>query len=37
MSMQLGIFRSKTIAFHVKQIPNTEVAVVMAIIYNYVI
>ena len=35
--MQVGIFRSETIAFRFKEIPNTEVAVVIAIIYNYVI
>ena len=35
--MQVGIFRSETIAFHFKEIPNTEIAVVIAIIYNYVI
>ena len=35
--MQVGIFRSETIAFHLKEIPNTEIAVVIASIYNYVI
>ena len=37
MTMQVGIFRTKTIAIHFEEIPNTETAVVIAIIYNYVI
>ena len=37
MRMQVGIFRTKTIAIHFEEIPNTETAVVIAIIYNYVI
>ena len=37
MRMQVGIFRNETIPFHFKEIPNTAVAVVIAIICNYVI
>ena len=37
MTMQVGIFRTKTIAIHFEEIPNTKTAVVIAIIYNYVI